>query len=98
MADNCIGRETGECKGPVVADLVLQLKRGSKNVGRPQKLPLGVVHAIRGGAYSWVAHTGEAIIWSVVRSIAPATRKGLSPTNSVVVREPCRRVLKRLGL
>ena len=98
MAESCIGRETGECRGPVVADLILQLKRGSKNVGRAQKLPLCVVHALRGGAYSWVAHTGEAVLWSVVRSIAPGTRKGLHPTYRVVVREPWRKLLKRLGL
>src|SRR5207244_636353 len=97
MAEACIGRDAGECKGPVVADLVLQLKRGNKNVGHAQKLPLCVVHTLKGGAYSWVAHTGEAVVWNVIRSIAPATRKGVRLTHRVVVREPWRRLLKRLG-
>ena len=71
MASECIGQDTGQCQGPVVADLVLQLKRGSRNVGRAQKLPLCVVHAFRGGAYSWVAHSGEAVMWGIIKSIVP---------------------------
>ena len=97
MADTCIGKSMGNCQGPVVADLVLQAKRGNKNVGKAQKLPLCVIHAAKGGAYTWMAHTGEAVVWGLVKSIAPGTPRGLHLKYRVVVREPWRKVLRDLG-
>lgn len=94
VAEVCIGKSTGECQGPVVADLILQVKRGSRNVGRAQKFPLCVVHTVRGGVYSWLAHTGEAVLWGLVRSIVPRTPRGLHLKYRVVVREPWRKLLK----
>src|SRR2546426_8534459 len=59
MAEVCIGKDSGECQGPIVADLLFQLKRGNKNIGRPKKFPLCITHSIKGGVYTWLAHTGE---------------------------------------
>ncbi|HKZ98880.1 MAG TPA: hypothetical protein VJ326_04740 [Thermoplasmata archaeon] len=96
--DACVMTKSGECRGPVVADLVIQVKRGRSNVGTPQKLPLCVVHALKGRAYSWIAHAGESIVWNVIQSVAPTARKGLRVSHRVVVRPKWRNILLRLGV
>ncbi len=96
MPEECIRRATGECRGPIVADLVLQLKRGNRNVGKGEKLPLCFVHSLTGGVYSWAAHAGEALIWAAIKYVAPGTRKGVRLTYRVVAREPYRTWLKKL--
>ncbi len=96
--DSCMMTNSGECKGPVVADLVVQAKQGRRNVGKARKFPLCVVHALKGSAYSWIAHAGESIVWDVVRFLAPGTRKGLHLTYRIVVREPWKSAMRKLGL
>lgn len=96
-ADACVMSKSGECHGPVVADLVIQVKRGRRNVGRPEKLPLCVVHALKGRAYSWIAHAGESIVWNVVQSVAPRARIGLRVSHRIVVRQPWKGALQKLG-
>jgi|SRR6267143_4711344 len=97
MAEGCIGRNTGECRGPLVADLVIQLKRGRKNVGKAQKFPLCIFHTIKGSAYSWLAHAGETVLLDLVRSMVPRTPRGLHVTHRIVVREPWKKLLRDLG-
>lgn len=94
----CVAIGYGQCKGPIVADLVLSLKSGSRNVGKPVTLPLCAAHAIQGGIASWSARVSERAIWGVVKSIDPQVRKGLRLTHRVQVREPYKSALKTLGL
>lgn len=94
----CIGTGYGQCSGFLVADLVVQVKSGRKNVGRAVKLPLCATHAIQGGVASWLAHRGEKAVWSIVKAIEPAARRRLHLTYKVVPREPYKSMLKKMGI
>lgn len=94
----CVARESGECRGPIVADLVLQAKEGRRNFGDPVKAPLCVVHAVKGALLSWFAHAGGKLLWSIRASLVPGARKGIRITHRVVAREPWRSVLRDLGI
>ena len=94
----CIGKESGECQGPIVADLVVQAKRGRRNVGDPVKVPLCVVHTVKGALLSWFAHAGERLLVSIRRSIVGGGSAGIRITHRIVPREPWRSALRNLGI
>ena len=95
--EHCVRKDSGECQGPVVADLILQVKLGKRNAGPPLEFPLCLAHAIQGGVYSWLAGVGEKVAWGAIESIAPKTRKGLHIKHRVVAREPWKSLLRELG-
>jgi len=97
MPESCVRKNTGECQGPVVAGLFLQVKRENKNIGHTQRPPLCIAQAVKGGVHSWLAHTGEAVLWGLVNSSVPRTPRGLHLKYRVVVREPWRKLLRDLG-
>ncbi len=97
LMTSCAAAAYGQCSGPIVADLVLQVKAGNKNVGKPIRLPLCTQHAIQGGIASWAAHIGERAAWTVIKSVDLRVRKGLRVSHRVQVKQPYRSALRKLG-
>lgn len=90
----CAASKYSECTGPIVADIVLQVKSGRKNVGRPEKLPLCLGHAVQGAVVSTLVNAGADVVWDLLRTIDPKMRKGRRLTQRFVVRDPWKSLLK----
>jgi len=96
--ERCVGKASGECRGPIVADLAVRAKRGHRNAGNSVKVPLCVVHTVKGARLSWFARAGAWLLPSTRGLISEGDGEGARITHRIVPREPWRSVLRDMGI